>query len=68
MPRDRGVAWKNVDEGGMNNDPSVYHVSFLLIVGDRDEGGRRRENQRRDGPGSTVDSQAETGERKTEGM
>ena len=27
----------------MNNDPCVYHVSFLLIVGDRDEGGRRRE-------------------------
>jgi hypothetical protein len=47
MPRDRGVAWKNVDEGGMNNDPCEYHVSFLLIVGDRDEGGRRREKSER---------------------
>jgi len=25
----------------MNNDPCMYHVSFLLNVGDRDEGGGR---------------------------
>ena len=37
----------NVDEGGMNNDPCVYHVSFLLIVGDRVEGGGRGEGDRR---------------------
>jgi hypothetical protein len=37
MARDR----RNVDEeGGMNNDPCVYHVIFLLNVGDRDESGR----------------------------
>jgi hypothetical protein len=27
----------------MNNDPCAYHVSFLLIAGDRDEGRRWRE-------------------------
>jgi hypothetical protein len=41
MARDRGVVGKKVDEkGGMNNDPCVYHVIFLLNVGDSEEGGR----------------------------
>ena len=30
----------------MNNDPCAYHVIFLLNVGDRDEGERRRINQK----------------------
>jgi len=32
----------------MNNDPCAYHVIFLLNVGDRDEGGRQRINQKGD--------------------
>ena len=32
--------------GGMNNDQCVYHVSFLLIVGDKGEGRRWRERSK----------------------
>ena len=39
---DRGLRGRALMRGGMNNDPCVYHVNFLLIAGDRDEGRRRR--------------------------
>jgi hypothetical protein len=52
MPRDRGSCGRTLMRG-MNNDPCVYHVGFLLIVGDRDEteGGGR--NHRRAGARET---------------
>ena len=55
--------------GGMNNDQCVYHVSFLLIVGDKGEGRRWREirGDRRERLGLTVDSQAKTGKGGGEG-
>ena len=41
MTRDGGSYGRtSMRGGGMNNDPCVYHVIFLLNVGDRDEGGR----------------------------
>jgi hypothetical protein len=52
-------------EGGMNNDPCVYHVSFLLNVGDRDEGGGG--NRRGDARGTSAQlSRAEPRQRRGE--
>jgi hypothetical protein len=31
----------------MNNDPCMYHVSFLFSVGDGDEGGKTERSERR---------------------
>jgi len=48
----------------MNNDPCMYHVSFLLIVGDKDEGKRWREKSEAGvRPGWSDGGQAETEER-----
>jgi hypothetical protein len=47
MPRDEGRVEERRREGGMNNDPCMYHVSFLFNVGDGDEGGKTERSERR---------------------
>jgi hypothetical protein len=65
MTRDGESCGRTLMRGGMNNDPSVYHVSFLLNVGDNDGGGRWKGISEEIGerPGSTVDSQAKREEK-----